>query len=293
MHGCPRWSRRRRPAATDRQMQDVGPQAVAVEVAEGGALGSSRRVLSRMSMSAIRKGHPAGALPDQRQDDEAAVVVREPLAGWEPLRMPIQDGEVVRGRRQPVHRDGQHVVGHRLDDVLVEVVDARRWASRCSTVTSSWISGRSSPSTERAVVSRSSRPSSMRLMMLRAVSAFVPLARPNLVSTALAMPLPRAPNRMPWRAPPGRPRREPRRRTCRGSDTVDRALEVLHLPTVAASRAFEPWMLSGACRHASPSRDACSPSRRGPVGRRRPRRCLAVARPRRGDGHPVLVLRDS
>ena len=63
------------------------------------------------------------------------------------------------------------------------------------------------------------------------------------------------------------------------------------MPTVAASRAFEPWMLSGACRHASPLTSLASPSRRGPAGRRRPRRCLAVApTARRGDGHPVLVL---
>jgi hypothetical protein len=50
-------------------------------------------------------------------------------------------------------------------------------------VAASSIKGRSSPSTERAVVVRVSRPSSIRLMTVRAVSPLVPLAIPNRVST--------------------------------------------------------------------------------------------------------------
>ena len=58
-----------------------------------------------------------------------------------------------------------------------------RCESRCSTVTSSRISGRSSPSTERAVVESSSEPSSIRLATVTAVKPFVPLAIANCVST--------------------------------------------------------------------------------------------------------------
>ena len=51
-----------------------------------------------------------------------------------------------------------------------------RCASRCSIVTASSISGRSSPSTDRAVVSSPSEPSSIRLTTASAVRPFVPLA---------------------------------------------------------------------------------------------------------------------
>ena len=57
-----------------------------------------------------------------------------------------------------------------------------RCASRCSTVTSSAISGRSSPSTERAVVESSSEPASIRLTTASAVRPFVALAVANRVS---------------------------------------------------------------------------------------------------------------
>ena len=63
-----------------------------------------------------------------------------------------------------------------------------RCASRCSTVTSSAINGRSSPSTDRAGVASSSRPSSIRLTTVSAVSPFVPLAIANRVSTVLGIP---------------------------------------------------------------------------------------------------------
>src|SRR6478672_3177658 len=67
-----------------------------------------------------------------------------------------------------------------------------RWPSRSSTVTLSAISGRSRPSAERAVVERSSRPSSIRLTTVSAVSPFVPLARPNCVSVVFGIPCPRS-----------------------------------------------------------------------------------------------------
>ena len=63
-----------------------------------------------------------------------------------------------------------------------------RCASRCSTVTSSSISGRSSPSTDRAGVASSRRPSSIRLMTVSAVRPFVPLAIANCVSTVFGIP---------------------------------------------------------------------------------------------------------
>jgi hypothetical protein len=58
---------------------------------------------------------------------------------------------------------------------------------RCSIVTSSPMSGRSSPSTERAVVVRSRRPSSIRLITARAVRPFVALAIANCVSRVLGI----------------------------------------------------------------------------------------------------------
>ena len=63
-----------------------------------------------------------------------------------------------------------------------------RCASRCSTVTSSSISGRSLPSTERAVVESSSLPSSIRLTTASAVRPFVPLASAKRVSTLFGIP---------------------------------------------------------------------------------------------------------
>ena len=62
-----------------------------------------------------------------------------------------------------------------------------RCAMRCSSVTSSAIRGRSSPSTERAVVVSSRVPSSTRLITVRAVNPFVALAVANRVSTVLGM----------------------------------------------------------------------------------------------------------
>ena len=52
-----------------------------------------------------------------------------------------------------------------------------RCASRCSTVTSSPISGRSSPSTERAVVRERERAVLDQAATVSAVKPFVPLAR--------------------------------------------------------------------------------------------------------------------
>ena len=62
-----------------------------------------------------------------------------------------------------------------------------RWASRCSTVTSSAIRGRSSPSSDRAVVPSARVPRSTRAMTASAVSVFVPLAVANWVSTVLGI----------------------------------------------------------------------------------------------------------
>ncbi len=67
-----------------------------------------------------------------------------------------------------------------------------RCASRCSTVTSSAISGRSLPSTDRAVVVRSSVPLSTRLITASAVNPFVPLAVANWVSTVFGIWWPRS-----------------------------------------------------------------------------------------------------
>ncbi len=63
-----------------------------------------------------------------------------------------------------------------------------RCESRCSIVTPSSMSGRSSPSSERAVVASETVPSATRLMTVTAVMPLTPLAMPNCVSTVLAMP---------------------------------------------------------------------------------------------------------
>ncbi len=54
-------------------------------------------------------------------------------------------------------------------------------------MTPSSISGRSSPSTDRAVVVSSSVPSSIRLTTVRAVKPFIPLAIANRVSVAFGI----------------------------------------------------------------------------------------------------------
>ena len=46
----------------------------------------------------------ARALGEHREDDEAAVAVREALAGRELRRIAVEDGHVVLGCREPVHR---------------------------------------------------------------------------------------------------------------------------------------------------------------------------------------------
>ena len=66
-----------------------------------------------------------------------------------------------------------------------------RWASRCSTVTRSSISGRSSPSNDRAVVSRRISSRSTIVMSVSAVSPFAPLATANWVSAVFGTPSPR------------------------------------------------------------------------------------------------------
>ena len=63
-----------------------------------------------------------------------------------------------------------------------------RCPSRCSTVTSSAMSGRSSPSSERAVVPSARVPSSTRLMTASAVMPFEPLAMATCESTAMGIP---------------------------------------------------------------------------------------------------------
>lgn len=62
------------------------------------------------------------------------------------------------------------------------------WASSCSTVTPSSISGRSAPSNERAVVDRLSTPSSTSDITASAVNPLAPLASANLVCEVLATP---------------------------------------------------------------------------------------------------------
>src|SRR6478735_11498236 len=60
-----------------------------------------------------------------------------------------------------------------------------RCESRCSIVTSSPMSGRSSPTTARTGVSRATRPSATRLTTVRAVRPLQTLAVPNCVSSVL------------------------------------------------------------------------------------------------------------
>ena len=65
---------------------------------------------------------PGGALGKQRQHDVAAVVVGEHLAGRRDLGMTAEHSQVVLGADQLVDRNREHVVGDRLDGVLVEIV---------------------------------------------------------------------------------------------------------------------------------------------------------------------------
>src|SRR6478609_278770 len=67
-----------------------------------------------------------------------------------------------------------------------------RCSSRCSMVTASSTSGRSSPSTERAVVSRSASPLSTSRITVSAVNVFVPLAIAKRVVSVFATPCARS-----------------------------------------------------------------------------------------------------
>ena len=67
-----------------------------------------------------------------------------------------------------------------------------RWDSRCSTVTASSTSGRSSPSSSRARVSSDSTPSSTRRITVSAVSGLAPLATPIRVDGVIATPYARS-----------------------------------------------------------------------------------------------------
>ena len=114
-----------------------------------------------------------------------------------------------------------------------------RWARRCSTVTSSSISGRSSPSTRTSRRGRGrAGPPRSGSSTVRAVSAFVPLAMPNRVSTALGMPQPRCarPYALASSTRPPRSTRTTPENPVATATSVDRALEVIHPPTVAADR---------------------------------------------------------
>jgi hypothetical protein len=138
---------------------------------------------------------PGGALCEQREHHVAAVAVREPLVRRELGLEPVKRSEVVLGGSELVDGDGRHVVEGFVHDLIVVVVAMPdRCASGCSTVTASSIRGRSSPSTERAVVVRVSRSSSIRLMTVRAVSPLAPLAIPKRVSTSFAISQPRCAN---------------------------------------------------------------------------------------------------
>jgi hypothetical protein len=82
-----------------------------------------------------------------------------------------------------LRRHREQVVGDVLAGLLVQVVtDARPVCQQCSMVTSPPMSGRSVPSTERAVVDMASALSFIKLTTVSAVSPFVPLAIANRVS---------------------------------------------------------------------------------------------------------------
>ena len=185
------------PLPQDGQVEHVGAQAVGlVEVAEGACggqlVGAEERGVGQAGGCEHALAHEvverraAGPLGEQRQHHEAAVAVREPLARRE-LRAGTRRARRGTPRRRSNSCTGtrHHVVGDlAVVVVLVEVVaDARRWPSRCSTVTSSSTSGRSSPRSDRAVVSSASTPSSTRRITARAVKPLPPLATANRVST--------------------------------------------------------------------------------------------------------------
>jgi hypothetical protein len=238
--------------AADRQMQDVGPQSVALEVAQGGALAGLVRAQELGVAQAgwfadappyhLAEGHLVGALGDQREHHEAAVVVGEPFIGRELLLVPVQHGEVVRGRRQAVHGNGHYVVGHRLDGVLVEVVtdsravgqevldrhvvvDQRKVLAQhrasCRVEVESAVLDEAHH-TQGGEAFRSAREAEPRLN--RIGDAIAPV-RPTVCLGELHPAAPVDANHT------GEP--------CRSRDTVNRALKAIHVPTVAAIRALD------------------------------------------------------
>ena len=66
--------------------------------------------------------HAARAFGEQCEHHVAAVVVGEPFAGRGHGLVPVQDRQVLLGRRELVHRHRHHVVGDVADGGLVEVV---------------------------------------------------------------------------------------------------------------------------------------------------------------------------
>ena len=120
------------PAASDRQVEDVGPRSVLGEVAERRP---SRELVRAQELRVHHAGGfahalpqqlvercPGGALCDQREHHEAAVAVREPLVRRELGLEPLERSEVVLGGSELLDGDGRHVVERFAHDVLVVVV---------------------------------------------------------------------------------------------------------------------------------------------------------------------------
>ena len=119
--------------------------------------GHARRLAHALPHEIVER-RAARPFRDQREHDEPAVAVGEPLARREHRRVARRGREVLLGRGQLVDRDRHHVVGdrHRPRPRRGSRRCPSGGTSRCSTVTPSSINGRSAPSTDRAVVDRSS-----------------------------------------------------------------------------------------------------------------------------------------
>jgi hypothetical protein len=119
-------------ASTHREMKGVRAQTVCCEVADGRP---GRQLVAPQKRGVVHRSGPADALIDElverhagralgekRENDVAAVAVRERRAGLELLRVPAQHDEVVLRGGERVYRDGQDVVRDLAGSVLVQVV---------------------------------------------------------------------------------------------------------------------------------------------------------------------------
>ena len=119
-------------ASTNREVQDVAPQAVGGEIADGGTpgkfVGSEERRIDQAGGSAHAPRHQvmerdAGdSLGDHREQHITGVVIGEPRVWLERRGVAIERHEILLGRCELVDRNGHDIVGDFLHRILVEIV---------------------------------------------------------------------------------------------------------------------------------------------------------------------------